>query len=257
MVALITGASSGIGRDFARELACRGFDLILVARHKESLEELKKTLPVCVTTIALDLSQPENCFDLYRQVQETPIDILINNAGFGLFGEFIDSDLDTELNMISLNVTAVHILTKLFLRDFVKRDHGFLLNVASSAAFPNGGPLMATYYASKSYVYKLTGAIYEELRRRNSKVSISVLCPGPVRTEFNERANVEFAVRSMSSQRVAHEAVNQMLKKKRVIVPGVTAKLVHEIVRFSPEEVMLRVTYHVQHRKGAKKKERK
>ena len=252
MIALITGASSGIGRDLARELACRGFDLILVARQKEKLVELKKTLLVHVKVIPMDLSQPENCLSLYRMVADLPIDVFINNAGFGLFGEFTQSDLDTEMNMISLNVMAVHLLTKLFLRDFVKRDHGFILNVASSAAFPVGGPLMTTYYATKAYVFHLTEGIYEELRRKKSKVSISVLCPGPVQTEFNQRANVEFSIRSLSSQKVAEYAVEKMLMKKRVIVPGITMKLVHELIRVVPESLMLRSTYHMQRRKQKK-----
>ena len=156
------------------------------------------------------------------------------------------------MNMISLNVMAVHLLTKLFLRDFVKRDHGFILNVASSAAFPVGGPLMTTYYATKAYVFHLTEGIYEELRRKKSKVSISVLCPGPVQTEFNQRANVEFSIRSLSSQKVAEYAVEKMLRKKRVIVPGITMKLVHELIRVVPESLMLRSTYHMQRRKQKK-----
>ena len=254
MVALITGASSGIGRDFARELANIGFDLILVARRKERLIELQNELPVSVTIIPMDLSKPENCFSLHKQLKGIDIDVLINNAGFGLFGEFVDTDLDTELNMISLNITATHILTKLFIRDFVKRDRGFLLNVSSSAAFPAGGPLMATYYATKSYVYKLTEGIYQELREKGSNVSVSVLCPGPVRTEFNRRADVEFAVGSLSSQEVARYAVKKMFNKTRVITPGLTIKLTHELVRFVPETLALRVAYHIQHRKGAKNK---
>ena len=148
MKALITGASSGIGRDMARVLAKAKVDLILVARRKERLMELKKELPVHVTVVVLDVSKRENCEALYQRFVHEPIDILINNAGFGDYGEFHETELDKDLQMVQTNIQAVHILTKLFLKDFIRRDKGYILNVASSAAFLPG-PLMATYYATK------------------------------------------------------------------------------------------------------------
>ena len=192
MKALVTGASSGIGRDMARSLSRRGADLILVARRVDRLEQLKAELDTNVQVIGADLSQSQACFDLYDQIKNQGVDIVINNAGFGLFGAFDQTDLERELEMIDTNIRAVHILTKLFLRDFVKKDHGYLLNVASSAAFLPG-PLLSTYYATKSYVLRLTEAVYEELRRRESHVGISVLCPGPVQTEFNDVADCRFS----------------------------------------------------------------
>ena len=150
MIALITGASNGIGKDFAKELSKRGYDLILVARSKDKLEELKKELKTHIEIEIMDLSIKENVYKLYEKYQGK-IDLLINNAGFGAFGKFSETTLENELNMIDLNITAYHILTKLFLQDFVKKDNGTILNVASSAAF-EPGPLMATYYATKSYV---------------------------------------------------------------------------------------------------------
>lgn len=164
MKALITGASSGIGRDMARVLSDMGYDLILVARRKDKLEKLKKQLSTDVKIICLDVSSTYNCTKLYNKVKDEDIDILINNAGFGKFGEFNDIKLDDELDMIDVNIKAVHILTKLFLNDFVARNKGYILNVASSAAF-QPGPLMATYYSTKAYVLHLTEAIYEELRK--------------------------------------------------------------------------------------------
>ena len=138
MMALITGASSGMGRDMARVLSKMGYDLILVARRKNRLLELKQELDGNVTIIPMDLSIEENCFKLYEKVKSKQIDVVINNAGFGLFGEFVKTDLDTELKMIDLNVRAYHILTKLFLQDFVRRDSGYILNVCSSAGFMAG-----------------------------------------------------------------------------------------------------------------------
>jgi len=155
MLALITGASSGIGRDMARVLASRGYDLILVARRKDRLEELKSEFKVNVKIIVLDLSIEENVYKLFQKCVKDNIDILINNAGFGLFGEFYKTDLDTELKMIDLNIKAYHILTKLFLQDFIKKDRGYILNVCSSAGFM-AGPILSTYYATKNYVTKLT-----------------------------------------------------------------------------------------------------
>ena len=142
MLALITGASSGIGRDMARILSKKGYDLILVARRKERLLELKKELDTKVTTIAMDLSIEKNNYELYEKVKSKKIDVLINNAGFGLFGEFVKTEIDTELKMIDLNIKSYHILTKLFLQDFVRRDAGYILNVCSSAGFM-AGPRMA------------------------------------------------------------------------------------------------------------------
>ena len=145
MKALITGASSGMGKDMARILSNMDYDLILVARRKERLEDLKKELNTNVTIIPMDLSVEDNCFKLYEKVKKEKIDFLINNAGFGLFGLFTETDLHRELEMINLNVKAYHILTKLFLKDFVKRDKGIILNVCSSAGFM-AGPRLNTYY---------------------------------------------------------------------------------------------------------------
>ena len=145
MLALITGASSGIGRDMAYYLANLGYDLILVARRKERLEEIKNNVNVNVKIIDTDLLIEENVFKLYEKVKKENIDILINNAGFGLFGIFSKTDLNRELEMIDLNIKTYHILTKLFLTDFLKKDSGYILNVCSSAGFL-AGPRLSTYY---------------------------------------------------------------------------------------------------------------
>ena len=181
MKALITGASSGIGREIARQLSAMGIDVILVARRMTRLQELKEELEGNVQIICMDLRDALSCRMLYERLREEDIDILVNNAGFGVYGAFDETDLDKELAMIDVNVRAVHILTKLFLRDFIARDYGYILNVASIAGYLPG-PLMAGYYASKAYVLRLSEAIYGELRRKKSNVHITALCPGPVQT---------------------------------------------------------------------------
>ena len=211
MKALVTGASSGIGRDIAIELSNRGYDLILVARNKEKLEETKKLCNTNCEVYPLDVSNVGNCKKLHDKYKD--IDILVNNAGFGLFGEFDKTDLNRELEMIDLNIKSVHTLTKLYLKDMVKKDKGRILNVASSAAFLSG-PLMATYYSTKSYVYRLTTALYEELRHNKSNVKVSVLCPGPVDTNFNNVADVSFTFKALKSDYVAKYAVDKMFKNK-------------------------------------------
>lgn len=245
MKALITGASSGMGADMARILSEKGYDLILVARRKDRLEKLKKELKTKVEIIPTDISDEQNCMDLYKKVKNEDIDILINNAGFGVHGSFDKTDLDKELEMIDLNVKTVHILTKLFLKDFIKKDKGYILNVASSAAF-QPGPLMAAYYATKVYVLHLTEAIYEELRRKNSNVYIGALCPGPVDTEFNKVAKVSFSVKSMKSYDVANYAIKQMFKRKLVIVPSLTMKLTRFVSMLGPTKLKLMIAYNIQ-----------
>lgn len=249
MLALITGASSGIGRDMARILAKKGYDLILVARRKERLLELKKELNTNITVISMDLNVLENNYKLYEKVKNKKIDILINNAGFGLFGEFSKTDLDTELKMIDLNIKSYHILTKLFLKDFIRRDTGYILNVCSSAGFM-AGPRMATYYATKNYVTKLTMAINEELKVAKSHVTICALCPGPVATEFNEVAHGTFAIREASSYEVAEYAIDKLFQGEMVIVPTFLMKLTLFFNRLAPYRLSLYIAYKIQMRKS-------
>lgn len=248
MKALITGASSGIGRDMAINLASRGIDLVLVARRKERLEELKKQLSVDVEIIDLDISSKEACYELYDKVKDKNIDILINNAGFGVFGKFDETDLEKEINMINLNIISLHILTKLFLKDFKAKNSGYILNVGSSAAFC-AGPLLSSYYATKNYVLRLTEAIYEELRREKSNVYVGVLCPGPVDTEFNKVANVKFSINGLTSKYVADYAIKNMFKGKLIILPGILMKITRVLCKISPEKLMLKICYKIQKNK--------
>lgn len=249
MKALITGATSGIGKDFAVLLSQKGYDLIIASRNTKKMKQIQKKLYTNVQIITVDLSCEKDCYKLYDIVKEQNIDIVINNAGFGAFGQFWDIPLQKELNMIDLNIKAVHILTKLFVQYFRKKDKGYIMNVSSSAAFL-AGPLMATYYATKSYVLRLTEALYKELQKQNSNIKISVLCPGPVDTAFNERANVSFSLRGMKSKTVAKYALKKMFEGKMLIIPGITMKITHIGERFLPEKLLLSCAYHFQNKKG-------
>ena len=283
MWALVTGASSGIGRDMARYLYLLGYNLILVARDQERMEELKTELytkyrqeeekenrknkddknsnskdskPKKVNLEAkqeiliysIDLSKKEECIKLYENTKNIEIDLLINNAGFGKFGEFPKTDLEKEVNLINTNITAVHILTKLYLQDMIKRNKGHILNVASIAGM-EPGPLMAAYYASKAYVIRLSTAVNKELKKSKSDVKISILCPGPVDTNFNNVANVVFKAPSMPSEKVAKYAIDKTLKGKLIIIPGILNKSVRFFSKVLPDAVLEECAYHIQSRK--------
>lgn len=249
--ALITGASSGIGKDMACVLAQQGWELILVARRTNLLEELAESLPTACRVISADLSDPSACRLLYEQTKDEEVELLVNNAGFGLFGEFADTDPLREEAMIDLNIKAVHILTKLFYKDFVARDRGYILNVASIAGF-GPGPLMATYYATKAYVLRLDLALREELRRRGSRVVVSTLCPGPVDTEFNNVADVKFALAGLNSRQVAQYALKKTFQGKAIILPGATIKLARLGMGLLPTTLLSRIMYNMQSKKGGK-----
>ena len=248
MRALITGASSGIGRDMAKYLSSLGYELILVSRDEQKLKDVQKQLKTSSEVIPMDLSISQNCINLYEQVKNKDIDLLINNAGFGLFGEFSEIDLEKEIHLINTNITALHILTKLFLKDMIKKDKGHILNVSSVASFAPG-PLMSSYYASKSYVTRLSRGIAKELEKKKSKVKISILCPGPVNTNFNKTAGVKFSIKPMSSEYVAKYAIQKTLKGKLIIIPGFKIKCLHVLSKLSPEKIVAEFAYHNQTKK--------
>lgn len=219
MKALVTGSSSGIGKEIALYLDSLGYDLYVVARDKEKLDKIYQNCRGRVTTIGLDLSVLENCQELYNKLKNKGIDLVVNNAGFGDAGNFTETDLDKELKMIDVNVRSYHVLMKLFLKDFVKRDRGRILNVASMAGFMPG-PYMATYYATKSYIVNLSLAVLEELEQMNSKVKISIFCPGPVKTNFSDVAKVHFKIGSLTAEKAARLAVDGMFLNQLVIIPN-------------------------------------
>ena len=246
MKALITGASGGIGREMAIYLSELGYDLYVVARDKDKLKELSDSLNTNVNILNYDLSDINNCYLIYEKLKDEKIDIIINNAGFGVLGNYKDDILDKELNMIDLNVKSLHILTKLFVNNkFTKR----IMNVSSSAGLMKGGPLMSSYYGTKSYVCSYSFALYEELRRCKSDKKISVLCPGPVDTGFNKRANVKFNLKSLDSKYVARYAIDKMFRNKLIIIPGFKVKIGIFFSRFIPTKLLLKISYNIQKKK--------
>ncbi len=250
MTALITGASSGIGRDIARKLGEKGIRLVITGRDRGSLEALRQEIGADrVKVITADISRREECYRLYREASAYGVNILVNNAGFGMYGKFCVSELDRELQMIDVNIGAVHILTKLFLKDFSARDKGYILNVASIAGFMPG-PLMATYYATKNYVVRLTEAVREELRCQGSRVYVGAFCPGPVDTNFNNTAGVRFALKGISSEYAAECAVEGMFARKALIMPTASVKAAVVFSRLLPDTVLAAVTRCFQSKKG-------
>ena len=249
MKILITGASSGIGKDMAKLLAKKGNEIIIVARDENRLNETKKELEkrgAEVISIAADLSKEENCKEIHKKVQN--VDILINNAGFGDCGNFTKTSLEKDIRMIKTNIVAYHILTKLYLTDMKGKNSGKILNVASIAGFMPG-PLMATYYATKNYVVKLSEGIREELKKEHSKVQISILCPGPVETNFNKVANVDFHLREANSMDVAKYAIRKLEKGKFYIVPGIDVKIARFGAKILPANLISKFAYMAQKRK--------
>lgn len=247
--ALVTGASSGIGREIAIELSKRGYDLILVARRKDRLIEICQQVDTDCRIITADLSDLDEVYELYKTVKDENITVLINSAGFGLLGDFASTELDRELNMINLNISALHLLTKLFLKDFIKRDTGYILNVASTAGLMPAGPYMATYYASKAYVTSLTQAISQELRDQKSNVVVSALCPGPVDTEFNDVAGASFGLPSITALECARYSLRHLFNGKTVIVPGLTMKAATAMAKLLPRRLVVSVAGHQQKKK--------
>lgn len=258
MKALITGASSGIGRDIARELHGRGYEIIAVARRRERLEELKKELEN-VEIMCADVTKEEDIARISARAGE--VDIFINNAGFGTYGRFTEIDVENEISMIETNIKAVHRLVKAFASEFEKKGSGHILNVASIAAF-FPGPLFATYYATKSYVLRLSVALAEEMRKSKSGVKVSVLCPGPVNTEFSDVAGMSFGVGKfkiarfvvLDSRKVAKYTVKKMLRGKRIIVPSFLMKTLIFSRRFFSEPFLAKIIYKLQNMKFIKEK---
>lgn len=247
--AVITGASSGIGTEFAKRLSKEGYKLVLVARRRERLEQLAQELEAECMILTADLSDTEECKRIMKQLDSVDIDVFINNAGFGYCGETLTIETETELNMIDLNVKAMHLLAKIALDKMTEKNKGYVLNVASSAGLLPAGPYMSAYYATKAYVTSYTRGVAEELRRKHSDVYIGCLCPGPVDTEFNKVANVEFALQGISANYCANYAITQMFKKKITIVPAFKMKALVVLARFLPTKLYIRIAAKQQRKK--------
>ncbi len=248
MKCLITGASSGIGRDMARIFSNMGYQVIMVSSNKERLEKASKD--ICNSRIFVaDLSNQNDTDMLCDFILKEKPNVVVNNAGFGAFGFYDEIDVSLEMDMINVNVTSVHKITRTCLEYMEGVRDAYILNVASSAGFMPGGPMLSTYYATKSFVRSYTLGIYKELRKRNKSINISVLCPGPVNTNFNNVAGGSFSVKGLSSEFVSKYAIKKLFKKKVVIVPGFTMRLGLFFSRFVSIRFLLDIVFSIQHKK--------
>jgi uncharacterized protein len=252
--ALITGASNGIGLELAKTHAATGGNLVLVARNKIKLDELKveleKQYNISVYTIGKDLSAPNAAQEVFNETtqQKITIDYLINNAGFGDFGMFVETDWSKELQMINLNITTLTQFTKLYLQDMVKRQSGKIMNVASTAAFQSG-PTMAVYYATKAYVLSFSEAIDNEVSDKG--VTVTTLCPGATESGFQAAAAMEESAlvkgkKLPTSKEVAQYGYVAMMKGKTVAIHGVMNWLLANSVRFTPRALVVKITRKIQ-----------
>ena len=247
--AVITGASSGIGAEFARQLSARGYNLLLVARRADRLEKLSDQLTTVCEIFTADLSKKSECLRLVKALEGRRVDLFINNAGFGACGAFSETDAGKELSMLRVNVLAMHRLFKFTLRKMEAQGFGTILNVASSAGLLPGGPYMAGYYASKAYVVSLTRGVAEELREQHSPVYVCALCPGPVDTEFNDRADVVFALKGITPELCVEEAMRGMLHRKTIIVPSTLMRLATTAQKLVPTPLLMPIVARQQKKK--------
>lgn len=244
---IITGASSGLGKELSYIFASKGYDLILVARRKQKLDTLKKhldQLDVQVVIKALDLTNLDNCSILFEQIKSLDVSMLINNAGFGNVGFFSKTDLSKEMQMIDLNIKSLHYLTKLYLNNFNKGD---IVNISSLAAFlPT--PLHATYSATKSYVYYFSRAINYELKKQGNHVKVLTVAPGPIKTDFFIAAN-STVNRGMDSKKCATLIYKGIKRRKTLIIPGFSMKLLYFFNKLMPHGLSTKLAYRIQKRK--------
>lgn len=252
--ALITGASNGIGLELAKIFAKEGHDLILIARNKEKLDAVKSNLEAAykqqIYIYAKDLSEKDAAYDIYNftQDQHIAVDVLINNAGFGDFGKFLDSDLTKQTEMIQVNVTALVQMCHLFTQQMAERKSGKILNIASIAAF-QAGPLMAVYYATKAFVLSFSEALSVELK--NSGITVTALCPGPTSTGFEQNANLESSglfknLKITTAESVALFGYRMLIKNKLIAVPGATNKFIVWASKLLPRRFMRNMAYRIQ-----------
>lgn len=249
MYAIVTGASSGIGLEMARCLLSR-FDVILVARSEDKLKYNTKGLNILseryryhhkASYIVCDVSSVDECKKLYEKCKNLDVQVLINGAGFGAVGAFSEIDLEKEVSMIGTNCTGAHVLTKLFLKDMLGKNRGYILNIASSAGYMPGAPYMATYYASKAYLINLTRAIAREKDVKESNVYVGALCPGPVPTNFNRTAGLKKQAKGLTPRAVAKYSIHKMFMKQELIIPGLLPKLAFFGRKFLPDSVLLQI----------------
>lgn len=252
MYALITGASSGLGKEFAYALAEKGYDVILVSRSIEKLEEvsqkIKEKYARKVLIFPFDLGKRESFDKLFEDTKELDIEVVINNAGLGKVGMFNEISDNDDYAMIDINVTAMHMILKHY-ADVMKQ--GYILSVASIAAFVPG-PKMATYYATKNYILAYAEAIRFELKKMKKDVSVTILCPGPVNTNFNSVANVNFSLHGISPEKCTSYALKRLFKKKKLALPTFTVRSASRLLRVVPHRLSMNECYKMQKKKESK-----
>lgn len=241
MLAIITGASSGLGEEFAYQLDKLGYETVLVARREDKLLAVKEKLKNPCTIVPMDLTVRENCFELFKKFPDA--DILINNAGFGKFGAMKDSDICTDMQMLDINVNAQYILQKLYFSEFMKKGKGRILNTASAAAFM-AGPYFALYYASKAFVLRISQGANREAK--GTKVSVSAFCPGSIETEFNSVAGTSSSSKPYSKEKAVACAIKNMFKGKAVIIPSFKIKCAFIMSKLMPESMLTEFSYKIQ-----------
>lgn len=250
---LITGGSSGIGYALAKEFYAKGYDLALVGRDEKKLRQAAARLVQrkcgIVETVSCDLTRREECLRLHDLYRERAVSVLVNCAGFGVYGQFTETALQQEMAMMEVNCGAVHLLMKLFLQDMEKRRVGTILNVASSAGLVPGGPCMAAYYATKAYVTSLTQGVAEELRAKHSSIHVAALCPGPVDTPFFGRAGIGASATAATPEAIARAAMRGLDRAETVIVPGFGNRMACVAARLLPARMILSVNRRIQEKK--------
>ncbi|ADO82616.1 SDR family NAD(P)-dependent oxidoreductase [Ilyobacter polytropus] len=252
MNVIITGASSGIGRELLKIFVDNGHFVIAVARRKEKLEKIKKEFDEKVEIICTDISKLENIRELHEEIKKMNIDVdlLINNAGTGEYGFFYETDIKSHIKTLDLNIRGLTYLTRIFAEEMFKKGSGGIINVASTASFQSGGPLMGVYYASKAYVLSFTEALVEEMEYRG--VRIMALCPGPTSTDFkgisSERKGMEkFYV--TTPRQVAESCYKDYFNDKNICIPGILNKILVFITRFIPRKVQRKIVRKIQEKK--------
>jgi len=244
--AVVTGATSGIGREIAILLSEKGIETVIVGRREKELCDLRARLSTNTTIEVLDLFDPNNAKLLFEKHKDS--DIIVNCAGIGFFGEFDKTDLDREIDMISLNVISLHVLTKLFYKEFQKRGEGKILNVASSAAY-FVGPHYSSYYATKAYVHRLTRAISSECKKHSKNITVTLFCPGPVKTDFGKADGIKDGKGAISPEFAAKKALDGLFKGKEVVFPNFTTRFLVFLSKVLPEKVTTEIVYKEQLKK--------
>ncbi|AUB31980.1 SDR family NAD(P)-dependent oxidoreductase [Spiroplasma floricola] len=252
--AIVTGASKGLGYAYCEELLKLEYNIIAVARNTDSLQELqKKYSNLKIETWNLDLSDLNNSYKLFEKSKNLDIEIVINNAGYGVWGYFHETDLEKEMNMIDLNIKSLHILTKKFTQYFIQKNKGRVINIASMGSF-TPGPVFSSYYASKAYVLSFGIAINTELKKLKSKARVITICPGALKTDFwnrssnEQRAKIRNNSKTISSSVYAKNSLKKALKakKKNYIIFGTFNKLAKKLTKIMPEYVVLNSVYNYQ-----------